>query len=78
MKRSSDYQDRSEILNNKSQESSEENMASKIPSETLFGLFHVGDARDTGPSPESGRSTGIGNGNPFQCSCLGNSMDRGP
>ena len=26
---------------------------------------------------ESGRSPGGGNGNPLQCSCLGNSMDRG-
>ena len=26
---------------------------------------------------ESGRSPGGGNGNPFQYSCLGNSMDRG-
>ena len=27
--------------------------------------------------PESGRSPGEGNGNPFQYSCLGKSMDRG-
>ena len=27
--------------------------------------------------PGSGRSPGEGNGNPFQYSCLGNSMDRG-
>ena len=27
--------------------------------------------------PESGRSSGEGNGNPFQYSCLENSMDRG-
>ena len=27
--------------------------------------------------PGSGRSTGVGNGNPLQYSCLGNSMDRG-
>ena len=26
----------------------------------------------------SGRSPGEGNGNPFQCSCLGNPMDKGP
>ena len=27
--------------------------------------------------PESGRSSGVGNGNLLQCSCLGNPMDRG-
>ena len=27
--------------------------------------------------PESGRSPGEGNGNPFQYSCLGNPVDRG-
>ena len=26
---------------------------------------------------KSGRSPGVGNDNPFQCSCLENSMDRG-
>ena len=34
------------------------------------------DTRDMGLTPESGRSPGGGNGNPFQYSCLGNSMDR--
>ena len=28
------------------------------------------------PIPGSGRSPGEGNGNPLQCSCLENSMDR--
>ena len=37
----------------------------------------AGDARDTGSVPGSGRSPGIGNGNPLQYSCLENSMDRG-
>ena len=37
----------------------------------------VGDAGDKGLIPESGRSPGIGNGNPLQYSCLENSMDRG-
>ena len=32
---------------------------------------------DTGSIFESGRSTGEGNGNPLQYSCLENSMDRG-
>ena len=34
-------------------------------------------AGDVGLIPGSGRSSGKGNGNPFQCSCLGNLMDRG-
>ena len=34
------------------------------------------DARDTSLIPGSGRSPGVGNGNPFQYSCLENSMDR--
>ena len=32
---------------------------------------------DSGSIPESGRFPGVGNGNPFQYSCLENSMDRG-
>ena len=35
------------------------------------------DAEDMGSIPGSGRSPGIGNGNPLQYSCLENSMDRG-
>ena len=35
------------------------------------------NARDRGSIPGSGRSPGEGNGNPLQCSCLENSMDRG-
>ena len=34
-------------------------------------------AGDTGLIPGSGRSTGEGNGNSLQYSCLGNPMDRG-
>ena len=37
----------------------------------------AGDARDPGPTPESGRSPGVGRGNPFQYSCLENRMGRG-
>ena len=37
----------------------------------------AGDARDAALIPGSGRSPGIGNGNPLQYSCLENSMDRG-
>ena len=36
----------------------------------------AGDIRDTGSIPGSGRSSGEGNGNPLQYSCLENSMDR--
>ena len=32
---------------------------------------------DVGSIPGSGKSPELGNGNPFQYSCLGNSMDRG-
>ena len=35
------------------------------------------DIRDTSLIPESGRSPGGGHGNPLQCSCLENPMDRG-
>ena len=37
---------------------------------------NAGDARDVGLIPGSGRSPGVGNGNPFQYSCLENLMDR--
>ena len=35
------------------------------------------DAGDRGSIPGLGRSPGEGNGNPFQYSCLENSIDRG-
>ena len=38
---------------------------------------NAGDIRDVGLIPGSGRSPGEGIGNPFQYSCLENSMDRG-
>ena len=34
------------------------------------------DARDTGSTPGLGRSPGVGNGHPFQYSCLKNPIDR--
>ena len=37
----------------------------------------AGDLRDMGLIPGTGRSPRGGNGNPLQCSCLGNTMDRG-
>ena len=38
---------------------------------------NAGDIRDLGSVTGWGRSPGGGNGNPLQCSCLENSMDRG-
>ena len=38
---------------------------------------NAGDARDSGSITVSGRSSGVGNGNLLQYSCLENSMDRG-
>ena len=38
---------------------------------------NAGNETDAGLIPESGRSPGVGNGNPLQYSCLENSMDRG-
>ena len=38
---------------------------------------NAGDLRDVGSIPGKGRSSGGGNGNPLQYSCLENPMDRG-
>ena len=40
-------------------------------------LANAGDAGDMGLISGLGRSPGVGNGNPFQYSCLGNPIDRG-
>ena len=57
--------------------------------ESFTGLMNLGfrggsvvknppaNAGDMGSIPRLGRSLGEGNGNPRQCSCLGNPMDRG-
>ena len=37
----------------------------------------AGDSGDMGSIPGSGRSSGGGHGNPLQCSCLENPVDRG-
>ena len=37
----------------------------------------VCNAGDPGSIPGLGRSPGEGNGNPLQCFCLGNAVDRG-
>ena len=39
-------------------------------------LANAGDVRDTGSIPGSGRSPGVGNGNPLEYSCMENSIDR--
>ena len=41
----------------------------------IKNLFAI--AGDAGLIPGLGRSPGVGNGNPLQCSCLENSVDRG-
>ena len=38
---------------------------------------NAGDVSDAGSIPGLGRSLGGGNGNPLQCSCLENSIDKG-
>ena len=38
---------------------------------------NAGDRRDVGSVARSGRSPGVGNGNPLLYSCLENSKDRG-
>ena len=38
---------------------------------------NAGDTGDMGSIPGLGRSPGRGHGNPLQCSCLENPMDRG-
>ena len=38
---------------------------------------NAGDTRNAGSIPGSGRSPGVGNGNPLQYPCLENSIDRG-
>ena len=48
-----------------------------FPGGTKEATFNAGDARDVGSISGLGRSPEEGNGNLFQYSCLGNSMDRG-
>ena len=40
-------------------------------------VVRAGDVTEAGWTPGSGRSPGGGHGNPLQCSCLENPMDRG-
>ena len=39
---------------------------------------NIGHTREAGSIPGSGRSPGVGNGNPLQYSCLENTMDKEP
>ena len=39
--------------------------------------YNIGDIRDMGSIPMSGRSPGGGHGNPLQYSCMENPRDRG-
>ena len=50
--------------------------ASQVGSVVKNPPANAGDARDVTSIPESGRSPGVGNGNPLQYSCLENPMDR--
>ena len=43
----------------------------------VYFLGSAGDAGSIGSIPGSGRSSGGGNGNPLQYSCLENPIDRG-
>ena len=53
------------------------NGASQVVQVVKNVLANAGDVRDMGSIPGSGRSPGVGNGNPLQYSCLKNSIDRG-
>ena len=50
---------------------------SLIPSRMTLVKTLLANAEGAGSILGSGRSPGGGNGNPLQCSCLGNLMDRG-
>ena len=53
------------------------NRASQVALVVKNPPANAGDARSSSLIPGSGRSPGVGNGNPFRYSCLGNPMDRG-
>jgi len=48
-----------------------------LAAKLIFILCNSGDAADWSFIPESGRSSGEGNGNPLHYSSLKNPMDRG-
>ena len=51
--------------------------ASQVALVVKSHLAHEGDIKDRGLIPGLARSPGEGHGNPLQCSCLENPMDRG-
>ena len=51
--------------------------ASQVVLEVKNPPANAGDTRDAGSIPGSGRSPGVKNGNPLQCSCLEIFMSRG-
>ena len=51
--------------------------ASQVALEVKNPPSNAGDIRDVGLIPGLGRSPGGGHGNPLQCSCLENPLDRG-
>ena len=61
----------------KSQENKEEALSPLQVALVVKNLpDNAGEVRDAGLIPGSGRSPGGGHGNPLQCSCLENSLDR--
>ena len=54
-----------------------QNLASQVALVVKNLPANAGDIRDTGLIPGSGRSSGEGNDNPLQHSCLEDAMDRG-
>ena len=52
------------------------NIHAGFPGGSMVKNLPVGNKRDAGSIPGLGRSPGVGNGNPLQCSCLENAMDR--
>ena len=52
-------------------------LASQIELVVMNGPANTGDIRDAGSIPGFGRTSGKGNGNSLQYSCLENPMDRG-
>ena len=52
-------------------------MASQVVLVVKNPSANAGDSRDVGSIPGLGRSSGGGNSNPLQYSCLENSMGRG-
>ena len=52
-------------------------LASQVTLVVKNPLANTGESVDVGSSPGLGISLGVGNGNPLQCSCLGNSKDGG-